>query len=233
MIIATLNVDWAKTQKSRSLISQYSNLIDAEFLILTESVDLTFDNYQFIYRTSPLPLDKPYEGIEYSKFISGSTAHRVIIYSKYECNNTFTVSDDHTSICKQFDTEIGSLVIYATIIGTQFNRKPYAENELQNCIKDCSEIAQKTKQFCLTGDLNTSFKDQEIKMEIPGIHSQSRLSELCGKCNLELTTKNIDKNIDHIFLSKSISQIYQVSAQPFIQKEVISDHQGILVDIRE
>ena len=33
-----------------------------------------------------------------------------------------------------------NLLFYGTIIGTLYNRKPFAEKELQNCISDCIKI---------------------------------------------------------------------------------------------
>ena len=52
MIIATLNIDWAKTNPLKARVKEFAYLIDAEILVLTESVDLNLVNYDFVYRTT-------------------------------------------------------------------------------------------------------------------------------------------------------------------------------------
>jgi len=233
MIIATLNIDWAKSQNKKTKIENILNAINADILIITEGIDLNLPIYSFIYKTHPIPIDKFFEGVEYSKLVKNNLPYRVSIYSTYECTRSFAVSDSKTSICKEFNTAIGPLTIYATIIGTLNKRQPYAGNEIQNCINDCLAISKQTEQFCLAGDLNTSFLENEETFEIPGIKSRMRLLKLCEDCKLDLTTKDIKLTIDHILLSKSLQEKFLFNAQPFVEKKVLSDHQGILVDIRK
>ena len=121
--------------------------------------------------------------------------------------------------------------MYATIVGTQFNRKPYASNELQNCVHDCLNISKTVSNFCLVGDLNTSFIEAEKHHEIRGISSRNTLNQLVEDCNLDKTTASLSFNIDHIFLSKQLVDATNINVSAFIQKDKLSDHQGILVEI--
>lgn len=235
MKIATYNIDWGLVYKNNSLLDKFESVLDelnADILILTETVDcLELKNYRFSYTTKPLPSDCIYEGINYFNYLKGVGATRVAIYSKYELKKMFKVSDEYTSICCEFETEIGSICIYATIIGTQFNRKPYANNELENCINDCLSISKTVPHFCLVGDLNTSFIEEEKYHEIRGINSRKVINKLTEDCNLDKTTASLVFNIDHIFPSSSLVNNKKINVSSFIEKDKLSDHQGVLVEI--
>ncbi len=139
MKIATLNIDWGNKHKSQShihKIEEVLNELDADLLVITESVDLNLPSYTFVYKTKALPKDQLYEGLNYSDYLNGTTGYRASVYSKYPSLQSFKVIDEYTSICHQFETCRGALAIYATIIGTWFNKQPYAAIELQNCIND-------------------------------------------------------------------------------------------------
>ena len=52
-------------------------------------------------------------------------------------------------------------------------------------------------------------------------------------CELDLTTQDIKENIDHIFLPKAIASKFQVLKDIFVEKNLLSDHQGIRISIKE
>lgn len=235
MTIANLNIDWGSKQKSKSHIHKIEEALDAldfNILILTESVDLELPAYNFVYKTKALPQDQEYEDLHYAEYLNGASANRVSIYSKYQSSRSFKVSDDYTSICRQFETEIGIITIYATIIGTWFKKKKYAEKELFNCITDCLRISNKTNTLCLAGDLNTSFSSTEKHMQIND-ETTKLLKDLCNSCKLDLTTAKLENNIDHIFISKRLTRGLIVEPAVFVQKGELSDHQGIYLDIQK
>ena len=235
MKLSTFNIDWGNKQKSKSYIhkiEQALNALDSDLLIITESVDLDLPAYNFVYKTKALPEDQEYEGLNYSDYLNGSSGYRVSIYSKYQSSRSFKVIDEYTSICNQFETSIGTLTIYATIIGTWFKKQPYAEKELHNCINDCMKISQHTNSLCLVGDLNTSFLQNEKNLQISD-ETTKALIDLCKVCELDLTTGNIDANIDHIFLPKKMKSILNIIPKVFVQKYELSDHQGVMLDIEE
>lgn len=235
MRILTYNIDWAKKQKSKTHIRKVEELLrstNADIIVITESVDsLELQDYPFVFKTNQIPVNISYEGINYTEYLNGEIAIRVAIYSKYGCIKSYPVKDATTSICKSFITEIGSVTVYATIIGTRFNVKPYAEQELTNCIADCIHISDLTDDLCIVGDLNTSFIEAEIHHEIKGIKSRKALVKLCEICDVDLTTKEIEQNIDHILVSSKIARSHRIEHKVFIEKDVLSDHKGILIDV--
>ncbi len=206
--------------------------LDADILVLTECVDsLHLPGYDYIFKTTAIPANVLYEELNYTDYLQGETAIRVAIFSKYEAIQLFKVSDAHTSICVELNTAAGPLTIYATIIGTRFNKMPYAKNELDNCKADCLRIISQVDHLCLAGDLNTSFIESESYHEITNIKSREALAELCHQCRIELTTKNIPGNIDHILLPGSYASRVKKEPAVFIEKDILSDHMGILVEL--
>lgn len=235
MRISTLNIDWGNKQKSKTHVDKIVNTLfedNIDILVITESINsLNLPNFSYVYKTEEIPSGLQYEELNYSKYLKDEIAIRVAIYSKYKSIGAFQVSDSYTSVCHQFETEKGLLTVYATIIGTQFLKMPYAQIELQNCINDCLRISKETGNLCLIGDLNTSFDNLENDYEIKGIKSRQQLRKLCEDCDLDLTTANIPENIDHILLPKSLVAANLVQAKVFIQKGELSDHKGIKVEI--
>ena len=237
MKIATLNIDWGKKHSSMSFIVKIEQALiknDADILVVTENVaSLKLPNYPFSYSTIPLPIDEDYDKFDYGTYLKQETPVRVTIFSKYPSTQHFKVTDAHTSICHQFNTDIGQMTIYGTIIGTQFLRMPYADIELNNCINDCKRISQETNNLCLVGDLNTSFDINEQFHEIRGIKSRAKLLALCKECEFNLTTATDDlkENIDHILLSKNLTFNNIPICTEFVAKGVLSDHRGVQIEI--
>ena len=235
MKIATLNIDWAHKQSSKTHILKIEKeliKLNADILIVTECVDsLELPGYNFVYKTKAIPANVKYEELNYNEYLKGETAIRVSVFSKYESIQSFMVSDEHTSICEELNTEKGTLTIYATIVGTKFNKMPFAINELDNCVSDCLRISQLTGNLCLAGDLNKSFDEKEVDFEIKHIKSRQALVEMCKECNLDLTTKIIPENIDHILLPVKFTERFNIRSYKFVEKLVLSDHMGIAVEI--
>lgn len=228
MKIATLNIDWCKKIKSEK-IEAFLNQQDFDFLILTEAVNLNLSNFPFKYFSEQIPENIEYEGLNYSEYLNGEKAYRTIIYSKIPSTRKFSVIDDKTSLALEFETEFGNLVIYATIIGTQFKRKPFAKNELENCINDCKRISEINPNLFIIGDLNTSFLETEKYYSI-NPETTKALKSLFENLNLINSTENIEKNIDHIVIPKSlVENITEVKT--FVEKDILSDHQGVFVSI--
>jgi len=226
MKIATLNIDWA-LQVGKAKIEEFLNQQDFDFLILTEAIDLDLKNFKFKYLSQPIPDNIEYEGLNYNKYLKGEKAYRSIIYSKITSNKRFNVVDDKTSIGLEFETEFGNLAIYSTIIGTRFRVKPFAKNELKNCINDCKKIFDSNPNLIIVGDLNTSFLNTEKQFSI-NIETTESLKSLFKDLNLINATENIQQNIDHIiipnFLANNLTE-----AKIFVEKDILSDHKGICV----
>lgn len=228
MKIATLNIDWSRKIKKEK-IEQFLDNQDFDFLILTEAINLNLKNFKFKYFSEQIPKNIEYEGLNYSKYLNGEKAFRTIVYSKTPSKRQFSVTDNKTSLALEFETEFGNLVIYATIIGTQFKRKPFAKNELENCVNDCNKISEINSNLIIVGDLNTSFLEDEKYFTINSETTES-LKALFQKLDLIITTGKIKENIDHIVIPKHlVENLIEVST--FVEKDVLSDHKGVFISI--
>ncbi|SMP89864.1 hypothetical protein SAMN05421679_102113 [Epilithonimonas pallida] len=96
MKIATLNIDWCKKFKSEK-VEMFLSQQDFDFLILTEAVNLNLSQFPFKYFSEQIPENTEYEGLNYSKYLSGEKAYRTIIYSKVPSTRIFSVIDNKTS----------------------------------------------------------------------------------------------------------------------------------------
>jgi hypothetical protein len=228
MKIATLNIDWCKKIKSDK-VEAFLNQQDFDFLILTEAINLNLSNFPFKYFSEQIPENIEYEGLNYSEYLNGEKAYRTIIYSKIPSKRKFSIIDDKTSLALEFETEFGDLVIYATIIGTQFKRKPFAKNELENCISDCERISEINPNLFIIGDLNTSFLETEKYYSINSETTEG-LKSLFETHNLVNSTEKIEKNIDHIVIPKFLVEKI-TDANIFVAKDFLSDHQGVFISL--
>lgn len=226
MKIATLNIDWAKKLKHKATEAFLSKL-DFDILVITEAISLELPNYPYKYLCEPIPENEVYEGLNYTEYLEGETAYRTIVYSKYPCIKQFDVADTKTSLAVEFETDLGSSVIYASIVGTQFRRKPYAQTELNNFITDCQRIYHKNQNLIIVGDLNTSFRENEKQYCINSTTTQA-LTSLFDSLSLYVPTNALEKNIDHIIIPKSFLNKL-VDCDVFVDKNVVSDHQGVYV----
>jgi exonuclease III len=228
MKIATLNIDWAR-KKNHLKTVEFLNQFDFDFLILTEAIDLDLKNFPYKYLCSEIPENTVYENLNYTKYLKGEKAFRTILYSKIPCSKKYPVNDDKTNLALEFETEFGNIIFYCTIIGTWFNRKPFADNELQNTIQDCKKLYSINKNIFVIGDFNTSFKKGEEHFSINSNTTES-LKNLFEELNLINVTEEIDENIDHILIPKTfINKITE--AKVFVDKDILSDHKGIYISI--
>lgn len=229
MKITTYNIDWLKRRKSE--IEKILSQSNFDFLVLTEAIDINLKNYQYKYFTDELPQNYEYETQNYSQILNGKKGHRTIIYSKYPVIKKHIVQDKMTSIACEFETELGNLVIYGTIIGTIYNRKPFAEIELQNCILDCIKIYEQNRNLIIIGDLNTAFLEIDKKNFKINKHTTDSLIKLFENLNLINATKNIKENIDHIIIPKSLQNRLKESQIFIPKKSEKDDHHGIFINV--
>jgi endonuclease/exonuclease/phosphatase family metal-dependent hydrolase len=229
MKIATLNIDWSRKKNSLKT-EEFLNQFDFDFLILTEAIDLNLKNFPYKYLCSQIPENIIYENLNYTEYLNGEKAYRTILYSKIPYSKKYQVTDDKTNLALEFETELGKIVIYSTIIGTWFNKKPFVDNELQNTIHDCKNIHSMNKNLFIVGDFNTSFRKGEEKFSINSKTTKA-LTDLFDGLNLINATQEIKENIDHVVIPKTfVSNIIEVKS--FVDKNIWSDHQGVFVSIQ-
>ncbi len=228
MKIATLNIDWAKKLK-REATEAFLSKLDFDILVITEAISLELPNYPYKYLCVPIPENTVFEGLNYTEYLQGETAYRAIIYSKYPCIKQFDVADSKTSLALEFETDLGRSVIYASIVGTQFRKKPYAQTELNNFITDCQRIYHKNQNLIIVGDLNTSFRENEKQYSINSTTTQA-LTSLFDDLGLYVPTNALEKNIDHIVIPKSFNN-KMMECDVFVDKDVLSDHKGVFINL--
>lgn len=228
MKIATLNIDWARKKKPQKTAA-FLNRFDFDFLVLTEAVDLDLDRFPYKYFCSPIPENTVYENLNYTEYLKGEKAFRTILYSKIPYSKKYPVTDDRTNLALEFETASGNLVFYCTIIGTWFNRRPFADNELQNTISDCRRIHAHNPNLFIIGDFNTSFKTGEERLSISSKTTDS-LKELFRDLSLMNISSEIEQNIDHIVVPESFANL-TIEIGVFVDKNVVSDHQGIFISV--
>lgn len=227
MKIATLNIDWARKKKP-SGTAEFLNQFDFDFLILTEAIDLDLQNFPYQYLCSRIPENTVYENLNYSEYLNGEKAFRTVLYSKIPYSKKYSVADDKTNLALEFETELGKIVFYCTIIGTWFNRKPFVDIELQNTIRDCRKIKAENKNIFIVGDFNTSFRKGEERFSISSSTTET-LKSLFKELNLINSTSEIEENIDHIIIPKGFSDDTECGI--FVDKNVVSDHKGVFMTI--
>lgn len=229
MKIATLNIDWSK-KISVQKIESYLQNEQFDLLILTEAIELNLSDYPYHYFSEQIPSNLVYEGLNYTEYLNGKSAFRVILYSKIPAINKFDVADNKTSLALEFQTSLGKIAVYSTIIGTWFKKQPYASTELENCINDCERIYSANQNLFIIGDLNTSFLDDEKEFSINSLTTE-HLKNLFVKLHLLNTTQQIKQNIDHIIIPKSFeSRILKTGS--FVEKNILSDHQGVFIHLK-
>lgn len=233
MKIGTVNIDWfLKKLPTKQFINDVIQKEDFDFLIVTENVEKfqISENY-FVYHSDKIPLDKTFEFLDYGKYLKGIQAIRTSIYSKYPSINANFVIDRFTSICHTFLVDETPITIYGTIIGTWgiLHQKSIAQKELLNFIKDVEQLNFNAQNFVVAGDFNTSFFEDENR-EIIQINSREILKKVTDQFQIGRVTENIIKNIDHIFISKSMKCIEK---SVFIYEDELGDkyHKGISVQL--
>jgi endonuclease/exonuclease/phosphatase family metal-dependent hydrolase len=228
MKIATLNIDWARKLK-RSKTEAYLNQFNLDILVITEGINIDIQQYPYKYLCEPIPENTVYQGINYTKYLNGEVAYRTIIYSKYPCTQQHEVNDPKTSIAIELETPFGNLVVYATIIGTQFRKKPYAKTELEKMIADCTRIYKSNKNLIIAGDLNTSFRENEKSFSINASTTQ-RLVSIFDDLILVIPTNVLAENIDHIIIPQPFDRKV-IACKTFVEKNILSDHKGVYIEL--
>ena len=220
MRIATWNIERLKHKSDIELI--YSTLagLKADILVLTENdnqVDST--NYKFCIRT-PKPKEIQLDYLE--------SENRITIYTNYEIIRQYETYDKYTSLCVELKTELGTLIVYGTIIGIYGNRNKNFNVDLSQQISDCKKLSNQ-KNFCLIGDYNISFADNYYFTN----NGRNELNNLFRECKLNLLTIDKTECIDHIAISENFTKSMETKIGEWNLDKKLSDHKGIYVDLKK
>jgi len=217
MKIATWNLERpTKTSKRNPAIIDCLLKIDADILILTETNEyINFgDRYNYYHSAR---LEEPY-------YNEGE--RRVSIYSKYRSLEKIETFREDTSICERFETELGSIAVYGTVIGIFENRNKGFMDDLNLQLLDFERITKKGN-FCVGGDFNISFADNYYFTK----EGRRKLNDSFEKLNLVNLTAEIAQSIDHIIVSTAFVGDRVRSIETWNEDKRLSDHIGVAVEI--
>ncbi len=232
MKIATWNVERLKHRNSLDKILSAIENTQADILVLTETDERIKCNYRYGFHTPKLhnaPSDYHMPG-RYKEYAAASvyaaTENRVSIYTNYPCVKQYDTYDKYTALCVELDTDIGSLLVYGTIIGVIGNRNESFKQDLLLQTKDYEHLA-KIGSICICGDFNCSFSDNYYFTNF----GREKLSASFAYNNISLLTGNQPECIDHIAVSQDFINVATVNVSEWNLDKALSDHKGTVAEI--
>ena len=220
MKIATWNIERLKHKTEIEQINSILAGLKADILVLTETDDkVDLKNYKFCIQTPKLKEVQ-------SDFYLGSES-RVTIYTNYEIIRQHETYDKYTSLCVELETELGTVIVYGTIIGIFGNRHKNFKNDLLQQLSDYRKLST-GKNFCLIGDYNISFADNYYFTN----EGRNKLIEAFKECKLKLLTVDRTECIDHIAISESFMTNLETEIDEWNLDKKLSDHKGIYTNLK-
>ena len=178
MRIATWNIERLKHKSDIVLINSALAELKADILVLTETDNQVHStNYRFCIQTPKLKEIQPDYYLE--------SENRITIYTNYEIIRQHETYDKYTSLCVELKTELGTIIVYGTIIGIFGNRNKNFNTALSQQISDYQKLS-KEKNFCLIGDYNISFADNYYFTN----NGRNELNKVFKECKLNLLTRD-------------------------------------------
>lgn len=220
MIIATWNIERLKHKSDIVLINSIITELKADILVLTETDNqVAPSEYKFCAQTPKLKEIQPNYYLE--------SENRITIYTNYEIIRQYETYDKYTSLCVELETELGTLVVYGTIIGIFGNRNSNFNIDLLLQIDDYKKLS-KEKNFCLIGDYNISFADNYYFTH----NGRNELNKVFKECELNLITRDMSECIDHIAISEIFKTNLKTDIGEWNLDKKLSDHKGIYVEFK-
>ncbi len=228
MKIATWNVERPKSSSvsKNARILEALKEVDADILVLSETnsaIDLGRGYSAF--STAPLVETAEEYGVPY-----GKGEIRVTIWSKYPMLRHVATCNPLSAICVCVGTPFGELNVYGTVLGFRGNRHPAFMADLEAQLKDWGTLS-KSGHLCIVGDYNMTFSDNYYYTKV----GRTMLNQALEELDIDLLTRSIPENIDHIAISRSFSRslvsISKVWNRPKDRK--VSDHIGVCLTLPE
>lgn len=214
--IATWNVERLKHKKDLEKIKNICNELNADIFVLTETDEQINLNHKNFFQTEKLQDANFYK----------ETENRVTIFTNYDAVKCYSTFNEFTSVCVEFETELGNLLVYGTIIGIYGNRNENFKQDLLKQIEDFKILS--AKNICIVGDFNCSFTDNYYFANF----GRNTLLKTFSDLKIELLTKNCVECIDHIAISKKFLSDKKYNFTEWNIEKNLSDHKGIFVDIK-
>ena len=220
MKIATWNIERLKYKSQIDKINSIIDEINADIFVLTET-DERISPSNFKYRIDTPKLTE----IDAKNYVE--TENRISIFTNYEIIEQFETYDKYSSLCVELKTELGNLKVYGTIIGIYGNRNENFKIDLIAQIKDFEKLSIEDN-FCVIGDYNISFADNYYFTYF----GRDELNKSFDRNNLELVTRQKEQCIDHIAISKKITDNKNIEIIEWNENKKLSDHKGIFINIQ-
>lgn len=223
MRIATWNIERLKHKTKLAEIIRFSNTLDADIFVLTETDEQVQLNYRYCYQTPKL-LESPLT--HRLSAIYKTTENRVSIFSNYPCVRQHETFDKYTSICVELATPIGNLLIYGTIIGINGNRHPSFKYDIVRQCEDFKKLSA-AGNLCICGDFNCSFADNYYFTK----YGRDTLEQVFLDNKISLLTRDQPECIDHIAVSQNFITNGNITVAEWNFDKSLSDHKGTIADI--
>lgn len=216
MKIATWNIERLKHGNRIDEIQNCCEKIGADILVLTETDSGVKLDFPYCHESLP-PVG---EEIYYKP-----TERRVSVYTRYPCIRQHETFDPCTALCVELETELGSLVVYGTVIGRYGNRTPSFLHDLRKQCEDIQKLSQLNCQMCFCGDFNCSFSDNYYFTKA----GRTLLLDIFQQHNMSILTEEIPECVDHIAVSDAFFHPKDVQISEWNSKKALSDHKGVCV----
>lgn len=218
MRILTWNIERPKSENH--LITNKIKEFNADIIILTEtnSVIKFGEEFKFVATET---LESGFDGVKYE-----TGENRTTIWTKYKIGIQKNTFDKYTSVCTEIETPNGLLNVYGTIIGVFGGIGERFKNDLEKQLLDYEKLSI-DELICIAGDLNVTFSGRVY----PSHDAKNKLNSAFDKLKLKNLTSEIENNVDHIVLSKSLVENKNVKIETWNHDKKLSDHIGICVTI--
>lgn len=153
--------------------------------------------------------------------------NRTTIFTKYPIIRTQNTYDKFTSICADIETPFGLLTFYATIIGVFGGLNPRFNQDLFMQMLDLDKLFFK-HPICIIGDYNITFSGRVY----PSNSAQYIMNNLLQKFKTKNLTASIQDNVCHIAISKEFIQNKIQTIETWNMDKLLSDHIGIMVNLK-
>ena len=217
MKLLTWNIESpAITANKKAAIIKKLEELDADIIIVTETNEaIELAEEYHVYHTP------------YLKSIAfGVKTNRTTIYSKYPSLRNLKVNDADTCVCHAFETPLGKLCVYGTIIGNLGGKGGQFKIPFAQQLVEYKEII-KEYPLCIAGDLNINFTGYAY----PSKEAIITMQDFCLKNDLVNLTAGIENCVDHIILSKSFIGNRDTQIQSWNHDLKLSDHIGVMVEV--
>jgi endonuclease/exonuclease/phosphatase family metal-dependent hydrolase len=238
--IATWNLNrpTLSTQPRNDSILIILRKIDADILILTETnscIDLS-DTYQTYFSTTCL-----FQSLALGKEFYKEGENRVTVWSKFRGQRRIDMCNSHSSVCASLETDWGALNVYGTVIGIYGkNRSQYepklSKNDFEAAIQaqltDWERLAD-LENLCIAGDFNTELSSSG--KHYVSASDRGRINECFEKIRVQVPTRDIPNNVDHVAVSASFLKDIYPTWQTWNEtrnKSLLSDHMGVSITLQ-